>query len=341
MLKFETSASYRVVHRLSVSRRSLLAAALSAPFVSRAQAFPGDQSIRVIVPGAPGGMVDLAARAIGDAMEQELGQPWRVDPRPGADGIIAARSFLDAPRDSSVLYLTVLSHVLLPFITKVPFELADFQPVAMLGTSTFLLCVPANSSASTVARFADYARAHPGKLNYLNPGNGTMPHLLPEMLKLRLGFDITSIYYKSVAQGIGDLMAGRLDLGLLTTGLALPHVQRGHLKAIAQVSRHPLDVLPDVPTLAEQGLGDLQLESFMPLYGRTTMPAAAVTRINRAMAATLAERTTRERLAVSYIEPLPMPAAEVGTMMKREHYRLGAVIQQLGIQPVGPEGTRS
>src|SRR5687768_9361097 len=99
----------RVLPNRPVARRLLLAAALSAPLISRAQAYP-DRPIRVIVPGAPGGAVDVAARAISDGMQRELGQPWLVDPRPGANGVIAARAFLDAPADGHVLYLTVLNH---------------------------------------------------------------------------------------------------------------------------------------------------------------------------------------------------------------------------------------
>lgn len=297
--------------------------------------------MRVIVPGAPGGLVDLAARLIGDAMQRELGQPWVVDPRPGASGVVAAKLFLEAPADSPVLYLTVLSHVLLPFLMKVPFDLADFQPVATVGSSTLLVCVPAASPADTMAGFADYARPRAGTLNYLNPGNGTASHLLPEMMKARFGLDIAAVYYKSSARGIGDLMAGDLDLGVLATGMALPPVQQGRLKAIAQVSRRRLDTLPGVATLIEQGLEDLQVEGFLPLYGRTAMPAADVERINRAMAAALADRTTRERLASAYIEPLQMSAAEVGTTMKREHDRLGAVIQRLGIKADGQGGPPS
>jgi tripartite-type tricarboxylate transporter receptor subunit TctC len=342
LLRFETNSSHQVIPRRSVSRRSLLAATFSAPFISHAAAFPNARPIRVIVPGAPGGTVDLAARTIGDAMELELGRPWRIDPRPGASGIVAARSFLEAPADSDVLYLTVLSHVLLPFVMKVPFDVfADFQPVAMIGSSTFLLCVPAASPAYTVAGFIDYARTRAGKLNYLNPGNGTASHLLPEMLKSSRGLDITAIYYKAVSQGIGDLLAGDLDLGLLGTGLALPHVQRGRLKAIAQVGRHRLDVLPEVATLAEQGLEDLQVESFLPLYARTAMPTAGVERINQAVAAACADQATRERLAVAYIEPTPMTASEVRATLQREHDRLGAVIRQLGIRVDDPGGNPS
>jgi tripartite-type tricarboxylate transporter receptor subunit TctC len=309
---------------------------LSAPFVSQALA-QGDRPIRVIVPGAPGGVVDLAARAIGEAMHLELGQPWLIDPKPGASGVIAAKAFLDSPADGHTLYLTVLSHVLLPFLTKVPFDvLADFRPIAMIGASTFLLCVPAASPADTVAGFVDHARANPGKLNYLNPGIGSAPHLLPEMIKAKYGIDVTAVYYKGYVTGITDLIAGNLDLGLINTGLALPHVRQGRLKAIAQVGRHRIAGLESVATLAEQGLGDLTIESFLPLYGQISMPAPAVGRINRAVAATLADQATRERLAAIHIEPLPMQAADVDVAMRREHDRLGAIIQQLGIKADGP-----
>jgi tripartite-type tricarboxylate transporter receptor subunit TctC len=269
-------------------------------------------------------------------MRRELGQPWLVDPRPGANGIIAARSFLEAPTDGHTLYLTALSHVLLPFLTKVPFDvLADFQPIAMVGASTFLLCVPADSPADTVADFVAYARARPGDLNYLNPGIGTAPHLLPEMLKLRYGLDIASIYYKAYPQGIADLVAGDLDLGLVTTGLALPQVQQKRLRPIAQVSRRRADVLQGVATLAEQGLGDLAIDGYLPLYGPPVMPAAAVARVNRAVAAALDDQTTHTGLRAAWIEPLPMQPAEAGAVMRREHDRLGAIIRQLGIKADG------
>ncbi len=275
----------------------------------------------------------MAARAIGDVMQRELGQPWIVDSKPGANGLIAAKSFLDAPPDSPILYLTVLSHVLLPFVMKVPFDvLADFQPVAMLGTSTALVCVPARATADTMTGFIDRAHTHHDSLNYLNPGNGTVSHLVPEILKTRFELSLTPVYYKTVQQGIGDLVAGDLDLGVVATGLALPHVQQGRLKAIAQIGSRRLDTLPNVATLDEQGLGDLQVRSFLPLYGRTAMNSATVARINRAVAVALADQRTLERFAAAQIEPLSMSAFEVGETMRHEHDRLGAVVQQLGIR---------
>lgn len=321
----------KVMRNRPIGRRLLLATALSVPFISRAQAGP-DRPFRVIVPAAPGGIVDVVARAIGDAMQRELGQPWVVDPRPGANGVIAAKAFLDAPADGDVLYLTALSHVALPFLTKVPFDvIADFQPVAMTGSVSTLLCVPTDSPADSVAGFVAYARANPGRLNYLNPGNGTVSHLMPEMLKIKYGLDITSVYYRANAAGIADLAAGRLDLGLVATGLAWPYVQAGRLRAIAQVGRRRTDALSGVATLAEQGLSELAAEGLLPLYARTSAPAEQIARINRAVEASLADSRTRTRLAAAHIEPMPMPPAEVGATLRREHDRLGHMIRQAGI----------
>lgn len=326
-----TLSADRAFQTTRFSRRLFVATGASFPFIAHAEVWP-DRPLRVIVPGAPGGTVDILARAIGDDMHRELGQPWRIDSRPGANGVIAAKAFLDAPADDYTLYLTVLSHVALPFLTKVPFDvMADFQPVAMIGSISTLLCVPADSPADTVASFVAYARANPGRLNYLNPGNGTVPHLMPEMLKIRYGLDIASVYYKANTAGIADLAAGRLALGLVATGLALPYLQDRRLKAIAQVSRRRTDALPGVATLTEQGLDDLAMEGLVPLYARTSMPAEKVARLNEAVRSALADPTTRARFAAAHIEPMSLQPAEVGAMLQREHDRLGRMIRQVGI----------
>ena len=189
-----------------LSRRLLLGAALAAPFPARAEAWPA-KPIRVILPGPAGGLIDVAGRAIGEAMQKELGQAWLIDPRPGANGIVAGQMFLGAPADGYTLYLTVSGHVALPFLMKAPFDvMADFKPIAMVGVSTALLCVPPTSPANTLAEFVAYAKANPGKLNYLNSGNGTGAHLLPELLKIKYDIDVTSISYKGLPPGVQDLL---------------------------------------------------------------------------------------------------------------------------------------
>ena len=313
----------------------LLGAALAAPFPARAEAWPA-KPIRVILPGPAGGLIDVAGRAIGEAMQKELGQTWLIDPRPGANGIVAGQMFLAAPADGYTLYLTVSGHVALPFLMKAPFDvMADFKPIAMVGVSTALLCVPPTSPANSLAEFVAYAKANPGKLNYLNSGNGTGAHLLPELLKIKYDIDVTSISYKGLPPGVQDLLGNRLDLAMVSTTLVLQHVTAGRLKAIALVGPKRLAELPDVATLAEQGAGETEIRSMLPLYGQKALPDAIVAKVNEAVRTALADPETRKRLAAAYIEPLPMSPVETATALAAEHARLGKLIQQLGIRADG------
>jgi len=322
-------------------RRSFLAAAALAPFgvapygVTRADAYPS-KPIRVVLPGPVGGLIDVAARAVGDSVRDELGQPWLIDPRPGANGIIAAQAVLGAPADGYTLYLTVSGHVVLNMLMKAPFDaMADFRPIAMLGVSSAIVCVPPSSPVNSIAELVAHAKANPGKLNYLNPGNGTGAHLIPEQLKIRYGLDIVSISYKGLPPGIPDLMTGRLDLGVVSTSLVAHHVKAGRLKGIALVGLKRHDDLPDLPTMAEQGVADLEVRSSLPLLGHKDLPDAVVDRVNRGVNAALAAPETRRRLAYAYIEPQPMSPAELAAAMQQEHERLGKLIQRLGIRADG------
>jgi tripartite-type tricarboxylate transporter receptor subunit TctC len=318
-----------------LSRRLVLGAALAAPFAVRAETYPS-KPIRLILPGPVGGLIDIAGRAISETMQKELGQPLIIDPRPGANGIMAAQIFLSTPADGYTLYFTVSGHVVLNMLMKAPFDvMADFKPIAMVGVSTAVMCVPPASPATDIASFVALAKANPGTLNYLNPGNGTGGHLIPEQLKIRYGIDVTSISYKGLPPGVQDLLGGRLDLGVVSTSLVAHHVRGGRLKAIALVGPKRVEGLPDVPTMAEQGVGDLEVRSSLPIYGHKDLPGAIVERINQAVAASLADRETRQRLAGAYIEPLPMTPADLGAAMRREHQRLGKLIEQLGIKADG------
>ncbi len=318
-----------------ITRRLLLGAALAAPVSTRAQTWPA-RPIRVILPGPVGGLIDIAGRAISEAMQRELGQPLIIDPRPGANGIMAAQMFLGAPADGYTLYFTVSGHVVLNMLMKAPFDvMADFKPIAMVGVSTALLCVPPASSARDIASFVALAKADPGKFNYLNPGNGTGGHLIPEQLKIKYGIDITSISYKGLPPGVQDLLAGRLDFGVVSTSLVAHHVRAGRLKAIALVGPKRTEDLPDVATMAEQGVGELEVRSSLPLYGQKDLPDAIVERVSKAVAASLAEPETQKRLAGAYIEPMPMSPAAMAAALQEEHDRLGKLIAQLGIKADG------
>ncbi len=133
-----------------LTRRLLLGGAAMVPFAARADDTYPNKPIRVILPGPVGGLIDIAGRAISEATQKDLGQPWLIDPRPGANGIMAGQLFVAAPSDGYTLFLTVSGHLALPFVMKVPYDVvADFRPIAMIGISTALLCVPPASPAGT------------------------------------------------------------------------------------------------------------------------------------------------------------------------------------------------
>lgn len=316
-------------------RRWFLGAALAAPFAARAESWPA-KPIRVILPGPAGGLIDVGSRAVSEALQRELGQLWVIDPRPGANGIVAAQMMLGAAPDGYTLYQTVSGHVALNYLMKAPFDvMADFQPIAMIGVSTALICVPPDSPANDIAGFVAHAKKNPGKLNYLNSGNGTGAHLVPELLKIKYGLDVTAINYKGLPPGVQDLLAGRLDLGMISTTLVMQHVKAGRLKALAVVGPKRLDELPNVATMAEQGVGDAEIRSSLPLYGQKALPRPIVDRLNKAMATALADPETVKRLEAAYITPLPMTPEALGTAMQAEHERLGKLIAQLGIKADG------
>ncbi len=319
-----------------MKRRLFLAAAATIPAaMAHADTYPS-KTIRMILPGPAGGLLDVAARAVSEAMQRELGQTWLTDPRPGANGIMAAQLVLASPPDGYTLYLTISGHVVLNLLMKAPFDaMTDFKPIAMVGVSSGLICVPPSSPANTIAEFVAHARANPGKLNYFNPGNGTGAHLIPEQLKIKYGIDVTSIYYKGLPPGVQDLLGGRLDLGVISTVLAASHVKAGRLKAIALVGVKRSDDLPGVPTMAEQGEAALEVQSSIPLYGQKDLPDAIVERLNGAINKALADPEVCARLTGAYIDPTPMSPAQLDEAMRREHAHLARLIKQLGITADG------
>ena len=322
-----------------LSRRLLLGGALAAPFAApfatRADAWPA-KPIRVVLPGPAGGLIDVAARAVSDVMLGELGQPLIIDPRPGGNGMVAGQAVTGAAPDGYTLMLTVSAHVALPFLMKVPFDVvADFTPVAMLGVSSALVCVPPSLPVANLAELVDYARTRPGKLNYLNPGNGTGAHLIPEQLKIRYGIDIASISYRGLPPGMQDLLGGRIELGVVSTSLIVDHARSGAVKAIAAVGPSRVEGLPDVSTMEEQGLGDMEVRSALPLYGPKGLPAPIVQRLAGAVGKALNDDDVKRRLGKAYIDATPMSPAETGAAMAHEHERLGKLIAQLGIKADG------
>jgi tripartite-type tricarboxylate transporter receptor subunit TctC len=319
----------------NLTRRAALGAAAAVP-LSRsawAQAFP-TKPIRFLVPYPVGGIVDIVTRALADPMQADLGQPVVVEPKPGGNSTLATAMIPQAPADGYNWVMATISHVVVPHLQSVPYDaLADFQPVALVAVATSVATVNPSVPVRTLKELVAYGKANPGKLNYLNPGNGSSIHLSAELLKNQYKFDMTSVPYRGIPPGLPDLLEGRLQVGLLPGPLAIQHVLSGKLRALAVLADKRLATLPDAPTFAEAGFGDAQVMSWYVIAVRAGTPASIVERLHASAMKVLAEPETRDRLAKAGCEVPPSRSpAEVLALWKADYVRYGKLVKEAGIK---------
>lgn len=303
-----------------------------APF-AQAQAFPSKPS-RFLVPYPVGGIVDIVTRSLADPMQADLGQPVVVEPKPGGNSTLATAMIPQAPADGYTWLMATISHVVVPHLQPVPYDaLADFQPVALVAVATSVAVVNPELPVKTLKELVEYGKANPGKLNYLNPGNGSSIHLSAELLKNQYKFDMTSVPYRGIPPGMTDLLEGRLQVGLLPGPLAIQHVQSGKLRALAVLADKRLVTLPDVPTFAEAGFGDAQVMSWYVISVRSGTPAAIVERLHGSAMKALQSAETRDRLGKAGCEvPAPRSPADIMAMWKADYARYGKLVKEAGIK---------
>jgi tripartite-type tricarboxylate transporter receptor subunit TctC len=267
-------------------------------------------------------------------MQADLGQPIVVEPKPGGNSTLATAMIPQAPADGYNWLTATISHVVVPHLQPVSYDaLADFQPIARVAVATAIATVNPSVPVKTLKELVDYGKANPGKLHYLNPGNGSSIHLSSELLKNQYKFDMTSVPYRGIPPGLPDLMEDRLQVGLLPTTLAIQHVQSGKLRALAVLSDKRLATLPDVPTFAEAGFADAQVMSWFVIAVRAGTPAAIVDRLYAAAMKALAEPATRDRLTKAGCEvPAPRSPAEVLALWKADYLRYGKLVKEAGIK---------
>ncbi|KQM68479.1 tripartite tricarboxylate transporter substrate binding protein [Xylophilus sp. Leaf220] len=322
----------------SSSRRRVLAAGLSAaaaglPFAASAQGAAGYPSkpIRLVVPFAAGGAVDIVARVVAEPLGRALGQPVIVDNKPGANANIGADAVAKAAPDGYTLLLgangVATNMALYP---KLPFDtLRDFAPITRVGEAPLVLVVPADSGAKTVQQLVAAGRG--GKLNYGSAGNGSSGHLAGALFASEARFEPTHIAYKGGAPALVDLIGARLDFMLLNPLEVLPHLQSGKLRALAVTGRQRVALLPDVPTIAEAGLPGVDAGVWWGLLAPARTPPEILARLNAEVGKVLAEPAVRQRLGELGAVTTPGTAAQFGTFLGSEIDRWSKVIQSAGI----------
>lgn len=319
------------------SRRALLGAMLAAALALPAAAMAADafpaKPIRLVVPYAAGGAVDIVARAVGQKMSAQLGQPIVVDNRPGASTNIGmeyvARS---APDGYTIMMASNSLATNAALFPKLPFDPArDFAPVARVGQASLVLVVPARSGIVSLKSLIAQAQANPGKLSYASAGNGSSGHLAGALFQEAAHIDVLHVPYKGGAPAITDLLGERISFMPINPLEVLPHIRSGSLRAIAVASDARSPLLPDVPTSREQGLPGFTASVWWGLVAPARTPLPVIQRLNEAANAALADPAVRSQLTQLGVSIVSGTPEAFGQFVRGETTIWGGVIRKAGI----------
>lgn len=313
----------------------LLPAALLALAATQAgaQAFPS-KPVRLVVPFPPGSATDSLARAFAQVLAPALGQPVLVDNKAGADGALAGQDVMRAPADGHTLMFGTNSPLAVaPAMKKQPpyDPLTDFTPVVDIGRYTFFLVVHPSVPVNTLAEFIAHAKAQPGGLNYAT-GNTTGIVAVAQFASLA-GVRMTHVPYKGEPQALTDLLAGRVQMMVVSAGTSAPHIRDGRLKALAVTLASRTPMMPQVPTMAEAGLPQFSITSWAAVVAPARMAPELVERLNREFMAAMAKPevvTAAERQA---FQLTGSTSARLGAFMKEQLDSYRSTLKAAGIEP--------
>ena len=314
--------------KLSIARLAL-GLGLLAGAAAWADTYPS-KPIRVIVPYAAGGVVDVQARAVTQRMATELGQPIVVEAKPGAGANIAAEFVARAPADG---YTLIVSS---PFLINNPLMESnlrwapkDFVPVARFARSPSYFVVPANSPAKTVKEFVEMAKKSPKPLQFGDGGPGSTQSMANELFAIVAGIPLEGVIYKGAPPMVPDLINGMFSMAILPSTVGYPHIKSGSIRALANVSSTRSQQLPDVPTIAEAGFPEMTTVSWYAFHAPAGTPPEVIRRLEAAVKASAAAPEVKERLATAGGEEAFLGTAEFSDFLKADTAQWERVAKQI------------
>ena len=292
-----------------------------------AQSWPTRQ-IQLVVPYAPGGVVDFIGRTLGQRLAQQVGQPVVIDNRPGAGGMIGIEYTARPSADGHTIVLMDPAVVINPVLQEKPlYDLfKDLATVAVIGHSPLVLTVNPQLPVRDVAALVQYAKANPGKLNFASAGIGTTPHMAGELLKIRAGIDMTHVPYKGSGPAMADLAAGQVQVGFSSITGALPFIKDGRLRALATSGAKRSPALPDLPTFIEAGYPEFDVDLWLGVFAPINTPSAVLRRLNAEINAALGDATVAAAFAKVGVEPHAASAEEGARFVRAEHDKWAQVV---------------
>lgn len=292
--------------------------------------------VRVIVPWPPGGLVDVAGRVIGERLQGALGQPFVIENKPGAGGIIGADQAAKAAPDGYTITLTTSAlNMNAALGTKLPFEVErDFEPIAAVAYAPSVLVVHPSQGVKSVQELIALAKSRPGKLSYASAGSGTPAHLSAELFKSMLGLDIVHVPYKGAPPAMTDQIAGRVDFHFANAAVALPQVKAGKVRALAVTSAQRFAALPEAPTMIEAGVANFEADQWIGFLAPRGTPRAIVVRLASEIGKALASDKVRAALTQSGMSTAAAAAStDFGAYLKQDLAKWAGVVKSANIQP--------
>ncbi|HWZ71434.1 MAG TPA: tripartite tricarboxylate transporter substrate binding protein [Casimicrobiaceae bacterium] len=312
----------------------LLGTAPLAPLTVHAQPYP-NRLIKIIVPYAAGGAVDIVARTIAQPLSEALKQPVIADDRPGASANIGMELVAKAAPDGYTLLMAsngiATNMALFPNLT---FDgRRDFASIAKIGYAPLVIVVPASSPAKSLKDLIAMAKAEPGKLTYASAGNGSSGHLAAELLKSTAKIDVLHIPYKGGAPAITDLLGERISFMPINPVEVMAHIRAGRLRALAVASDKRFPLLPDVPTAAEAGLAGYEASVWWGLVAPAKTPVEIVLQLNAETNKALANPTIANKLAELGVVVTPGTPDQFAAFIKSQTEIWSGVVKSAGIKP--------
>jgi tripartite-type tricarboxylate transporter receptor subunit TctC len=321
----------RTRRRLLLGASSLWLAAM--PALAQPSAWP-ERPIKLVVPFPPGGGTDIVARGMGQALAERLGQPVVIDNRPGASTIIGTDAVAKAAPDGYTLLLSgSTSYSVNPALrAKLPYDpVRDLAPIAIVARTPLVLVVGQGTPYRSLNELIAAAKAKPKGLRYATFGAGSGPHLAGELLALAAGIQLQDIPYKGSAQGAMAVIGGEIEIGIDTVASVAPHVRSGKLRALGIVGATRASLLPEVRTLAEQGLPEATFDAWYGFAAPARTPAPVIDRLAQAVGATMASPALQAQLRAQGMEPVFIGAAAFRQQMEGEIARYRALAHRAGI----------
>lgn len=320
------------------TRRAFARALAFTPLIAQAFAQERDYPARTVqlVVGFPAGQAsDIGARLLAKAMADDLNQAVYVDNKPGATGIIAHQFVKNAAPDGyTILFGSTATLAINPSLfRKLPYDpLHDFAPVAILWVSPMFLVAAPQLPFASFAEAIAYVKANPGKTTYGSGGSGSTQHIAMELLKKELGLDTMHVPYKGTPGMLNDLIAGRVDFAFESASAIIPYIQAKTVKALATSVASRLPIMPDLPTIAEEGLPGFEAMTWAALVAPAGTPAPVVARLNEAANKALASREMVENFARTFAQPRPGTPADLAAFLRTENAKWAKAVAGSGAQ---------